>query len=158
MARYVIMRHIDPAPSGGRQPVIALRDEWSILAFILPVIWLLWHRLWFAAFFVLSAIVALGFLTIEPTYQAVILPANLLLNLFVGLEAAGWRIAKARSQGYTVVDVVDAGSREEAELRFAQGAARTERLDETATPPSEPGPYGSPVPDVLFTPPEPARP
>lgn len=158
MARYVIMRHIDPAPSGRRQPVIALRDEWTILAFILPVIWLLWHRLWFAAFLVLGAIVALGFLTLEPAYQSIVLPANLLLNLFVGLEANGWRIAKARSQGYTIVDVVDAGSREEAELRFARGAAKAERSDEPSPVASESGPYGGPVPDVLFTPPEPARP
>ena len=157
MARYVIMRHADPAPSGGRQPVVALRDEWSILAFILPLVWLLWHRLWFAAFVVLAAMIALGLLAIEPAYQSFVLPANLLLNFLVGLEASGWRVARAQARGYAVVDVVDARTRDEAELRFADGATLPDRSDSRSARPAEP--FGRPpVPDVLFAPPEQARP
>lgn len=155
MARFVILRHIDPVPSRGRSPVIALRDEWSILAFVLPLVWLLFHRLWIAALLVLAATIALGLLALEPAYQSLILPANLLMNAFIGLEASGWRIARARGQGYTAVDVIDAGSREEAELRFAEAARNAGAMTAPRSGNDASSTFGAdPVPDVLFAAPD----
>lgn len=145
MARYVILRDPDHASSASRPAVLAMRDGFSILAFAISPLWLLWHRLWFAAFLVIAASIALAFVALEPRFAWIVLPANLALSLLVGLEGQGWRIARAGGRGYRPVDVVDANTRQEAELRFAEPYfGRTAETGDIA-PVQRPA-----VPDVLF--------
>ena len=149
MARYVILRHEDVTPPPGFPPVLIVRDSWSLLAFLFPLIWLLWHRLWFAAFAVLAATVAIALVAQDPQWMALGLPLNLLLGLFVGLEGQNARIGKARLQGYHLVDVIEASGQADAELRL---------IDSTGD--DEPPPLGvrmvagrnlgGNAPDVLF--------
>lgn len=127
MARYVILRHEDAAPPGGRPAVLTIRDGFSLLAFLFSLFWLLWHRLWIAALAVLAASVVLALLTRDPQWALLGLPLNLLLGAFVGLEGQGWRIGAARLRGYRLADIVDADTRDEAELRFVALTAGTDR-------------------------------
>ena len=92
MARFVILRWAQDAPPGRRSVVDVVRDGWTWLGFLFPLFWLLWHRLWFAAVMVFAIAVAIALLTQSPVWAAIVLPANLLLGLFVGLEGQGWRI------------------------------------------------------------------
>jgi len=117
MARYVILRHEDATPPGGRPAVLTIRDGFSLLAFLFAFFWLLWHRLWIAALAVLAASVALALLARDPQWA--------LLGAFVGLEAQGWRIGAARLRGYRLAEIVDADTRDEAELRFVAMNAAT---------------------------------
>jgi hypothetical protein len=130
MARYVILRHEDRTPPRGRPNVLVIRDGWSWVGFIVPLFWLLWHRLWFAAFGVFAASFAIALMAQSPQWAALALPFNLLVGLLVGLEGQGWRISAARLRGYNVLDVVEAETRDDAELRFAD--ARSDAPDETA--------------------------
>ncbi|RNC96631.1 DUF2628 domain-containing protein [Oceaniradius stylonematis] len=122
MARYVILRHEDRTPPRGRAPLLVIRDGWSWLGFVVPLLWLLWHRLWFAAFGVFAASLAIALLAQNPQWASLALPFNLLVGLFVGLEGQGWRIGAARPRGYRLADVVEADTQEAAELRFADMA------------------------------------
>lgn len=119
MARYVILRHEDRTPPRGRAPVLIVRDGWSWIGFIVPLFWLLWHRLWFAAFGVFVASLAIALLAQNPQWASLALPFNLLVGLFVGLEGQGWRIDAARRHGYRLADIVETDTQEAAELRFA---------------------------------------
>lgn len=150
MARYVILRHEDMTPPRGLPPVLVVRDGWSWLAFLFPLFWLLWHRIWFASLAVLAAMVAIALIAQSPPWMALGLPLSLLLGLFVGLEGQNARIGKAQLQGYAICDLVDASSRAEAELRLA--------IDPTDD--AQPSPLGidmvagralrGSAPDVLF--------
>ena len=126
MARYVILRHEEPAPPAGRPAVLAIRDGFAPLAFLFPFLWLLRHRLWIAGLAAFAASACIALLTLRPQWALLGLPLNLLLGLFVGLEGPGWRIGAARLRGYRIADVVEARTREEAELRLAAMAAGTD--------------------------------
>ena len=131
MARYVILRHEERAPPAGRPAVLAVRDGFAPLAFLFPFIWLFWHRLWIAGLAAFAASVCIALVARQPQWALLGLPLNLLFGLFVGLEGPGWRIGAARLWGYRIVDIVDARTREEAELRLA---AMTAGPDEAGTP------------------------
>ena len=92
MARYVILRHEEPAPPAGRPAVLAIRDGFAPLAFLFPFLWLLRHRLWIAGLAAFAASACIALLTLRPQWALLGLPLNLLLGLFVGLEGPGWRI------------------------------------------------------------------
>ena len=119
MARYVILRHEDVTPPDGLSQLLVLRDGWTWLAFIVPLFWLLWYRLWFAAFMVLAAMIAIALVAQSPQGMTLGLPFNLLLGVFVALEGQNLRIGKARRLGYAICDVIQAASRTDAELRLA---------------------------------------
>jgi len=130
MARYVILRHEDRTPPRGRAPVLVIRDGWSLVGFIVPLFWLLWHRLWFAAFGVFAAALTIALMAQSPQWAPLALPFNLLVGLLVGLEGQGWRIGSARMRGYRLADVIEAETQEAAELRFADMTG--DGADETA--------------------------
>jgi len=148
MARYVILRDRGGSPLKRRPTILAVRDGFSILAFVISPLWLLWHRLWFAAMLVVAASVGLALIALEPRFAWIVLPANFTLSILVGFEGQGWRIAKASGQGYQPVDVVDAASREEAELRFADPYFSANPATGPATPP--PSPAQRPVIPYVF--------
>lgn len=151
MARYVILRHEDATPPGGRPAVLTIRDGFSVLAFLFPLFWLLWHRLWIAALAVLAASIALALVARDPQWALLGLPLNLLLGAFVGLEAQGWRIGAARLRGYRLVDIVDADTRDEAELRFvAMNAASNDATPLKADMVPGRGLAAAEAPDFLF--------
>ena len=45
MASYVVME----PPEGGPEQAILVRDGFALLAFIMPFLWFLWHRMWLEA-------------------------------------------------------------------------------------------------------------
>ena len=116
MASFVVLADGGGAPRGGE--TVFVRDEFSALALVFPLLWLLWHRLWFAAAMVLLATVGIAIAgdTVEAT--APVLAANLLIGLLVAVEGPAWRIARHRRGGLADAGTVQAANVAEAELRW----------------------------------------
>ncbi|GGA90471.1 hypothetical protein GCM10011491_18000 [Brucella endophytica] len=123
MASYVVME--PPAETGKdtAERTVFVRDGFSFLALIMPVIWLLFYRLWFEAGLVLAAAVALG---VAGEYwgapgTATIL--TLLISILVALEGNNWRLSALRRKGYAEKGVIEADDRAEAEIRYFSNGA-----------------------------------
>ncbi|MDX8480566.1 DUF2628 domain-containing protein [Mesorhizobium sp. VK24D] len=114
MASYVVME----PPAGGREAEATfVRDGFTWLGFLVPPVWLAWHRLWIEAlltFVVMAILSALGErLGQEGAGSAL----SLLVSLYVGLEGQGLRISALRRRGWREWGVVEAGSLGDAEIR-----------------------------------------
>lgn len=96
-----------------------VRDGFSWAAFLVPLVWFIWYRLWRALAIYLVAVIALSLLG-----YALGLPEGLsfmlatALNLFFGLESGNFRRAALQRQGYQEVADVVAENDEEAAWRF----------------------------------------
>lgn len=125
MATHIYTVHERGAPENG--DTIFVREGFSIFAFIFGVLWLWFHRAWFAGGMLLIAVALLALLP-QWTGMDLILSAGLRLVIGFGVGVFGfdlWRDALDR-RGYDFKGVVAAGSKEEAELRyFARGADKT---------------------------------
>jgi len=127
MASYVVMR-----PGSGEdcsERTAFIRDGFSIIAFLVPLIWCIWYRLWAEAILVVVAgllIGAAGELAVLPEVAIILL--SLLVNLLVGLEGQARRIARLRRKGFRQEAVIWAAGIEEAEARhFGDGSSLRDR-------------------------------
>ncbi|MGE0501202.1 MAG: DUF2628 domain-containing protein [Rhizobiaceae bacterium] len=117
MATYVVMER------GGlgrdrTSDAMFVRDGFHVLAFLIPVAWLLWHRLWIEAALVLAVQILLAMgseLAGVPLAGAV---ASFVVSIWSGLEGPALRIAALRRRGWTERTAVEAQSLDEAELRY----------------------------------------
>jgi hypothetical protein len=86
-------------------------------AFVLPPLWLLWHRLWLA--FVLwcgaCAILIAAPLQLPSLLKELLF---LLIALLCGLEGQQWRRQKLLRQGKRIADIVSGDTRDDAEIHF----------------------------------------
>lgn len=132
MAIHVVM---EPPASAGRnasESAVFVRDGFYLFGFLMPVIWLLWHRLWLEAIVTLAASLALaaaaewaGF-----TLAAPLLP--LLISLYVGLEGGALRVAALRRSGWREWGVIEADTVGDAETRYVFADDRVEPEAEAA--------------------------
>lgn len=129
MASYVVLER---RPAAGRRIETELvRDEFSYLALIFPLIWLLWYRLWFAAIVMLLVSIGIGMIGEYLAPGPAMVVAGFLVSFFVALEGSAWRIARFRRLGYMETGMVVAPSLSEAEIRWFAGSG---------TPPHKPAP------------------
>lgn len=119
---------------------VFIRDGFSVLAFVLPVPWLLVHRLWFEAALVLAGMIAISIVGGSTGHENMAALITGLLSLFVGFEANSWRAAALERRDFEQITIVDAHNAADAETAWLFGGAS----------PSAPTP-ASPVPP---TPPE----
>lgn len=120
MASFVVL---EPVDARGPEDAVFVRDGFSFLAFLVPVIWLAFHRVWVAAgvALVLSLVIGFGASAIGLGGAGNVL--LLLLSVYFGLEGNALRIAALRRRGHADRGVVEAADMAEAELRyFAPGA------------------------------------
>ena len=112
MASYVVLER-----TGGRDVEI-VRDGFRWLAFLVPIFWFAFHRMWRETL----AVVAVGAaLAAFPAFG--ILPAlagalAFAVALLAGMEAANLRIAGLRRTGWQEVAALDARSEADAEIRY----------------------------------------
>lgn len=130
-----------PRAAGAETGVQAeiVRDGFALLAFIAPLLWLLWHRLWLEAILVFLAaaiIAALG----NFTGLGAVLPAlSLVVSAYIGVEGQAMRLARLRRLGWREAAVIEAGNRAEAEIRYFSDAnvrQSDQRTDHPAMPPT----------------------
>ena len=118
MASYVVM---EPAGTKAGDAALFVKDALRPLALILPVVWLLWNRLWFeAAMVFLASLVLIGGAQWfgQPDLGSF---AALLIGIYVALEGSALKIAALARRGYAAATVVEASSLVEAEDRYYFG-------------------------------------
>ncbi|MFD1332034.1 DUF2628 domain-containing protein [Methylopila musalis] len=135
---------------------VTFREGFHKIAFLMPVIWLIWRRCWLALALYVAVEIALmaaaGALRMDGG-RAILFA--LLPNLAVGFEAAWLRARSLERRGYRYAGSVLTRSREEAEIRFFSDWAA-----EAETPPAPRAPAvarPSTAPAVLGFFPEAAR-
>lgn len=110
--------HADPGDPAALDRSLLVRDGFSWGAFLVPTLWYLWHRHWLAALVALVVTLALGWgLRQIGLGAAPVLVVQVLVHLLHGFEGPSirrWLYARA---GRPAVDIVQAGSFEEAELK-----------------------------------------
>lgn len=148
MASYVVM---EPPGSGGEKSAEAkfVRDGFFFPALLIPVLWMLWHRMWLEAGLVFLAAAIFGAMAERSEMGVLGVVLGLGLAVFTGFEGAALRIASLRRKGWTETAVVEAQSAADAELRYLHDA------DDAEPTPPEPAPR-QPVPSAPVTPTGPA--
>ena len=136
MAIYVVM---EPPGRSDKADTIFVRDGFSLPGFLVPPLWLAWHRLWVEA---AIAFVAMGLISLLGQRLGLDWASSalsLLVSLYIGLEGQGLRIAALRRRGWQEWGVVEAGNLDNANIRQALDA-------ETLA--DEPAPLPRIVPDA----------
>lgn len=123
MASFIAMR---PEGAKDRGTAVLVRDGFSYLGFLVPVLWLAWHRLWIEAAFALAASLALTALGALAGLSTAASLLSVLISIYVGLEGAALRIWALRRNGWREVGVFEADNRGEAEIRYLADAGLLE--------------------------------
>jgi len=142
MASYLVLEPPEAASDGAEKAAL-IRDGFSLPAFILPLIWFLWHRMWIEALTVLVFGVALALLDARLGGALPVSILSILFSFLIGLEAAALRAAALERRGWRPWGVIEARRREEAELRYASEAGRPEPA-RGAAPTAMPRPFQPP--------------
>jgi hypothetical protein len=117
MASYSVM--IAPGRAGLDGPETEfVRDGFAIVAFLVPWLWLVWHRLWIEALFAIAAALGLAALGNVAGYGIAGSLLSLLVSIYVGLEGAALRVSALRRRGWVEWGMVEADSVDDAEARF----------------------------------------
>jgi hypothetical protein len=131
MARFVVMEK-----PGEPERAVFIRDGFSVVGLVVPLLWLLWHRLWFLALAALALLALAAALAFWLKFPALLIAAEIALALSVALEGATLRCKAARFAGWQDAAVIHAESAEEAEIRHfgavAPAIPRPIRNDMTA--------------------------
>lgn len=146
MASYLVMEQPD-YQSGLDEKVkagaILVRDGFHFFGFLVPVLWLLYHRLWIEALFVLAAMIALSGLGSLAGLGAAAPILSLLVSLYVGLEGSTLKLAALRRRGWRDAGVVEAENASDAETRYFFDAG--EKSDEPLAQPAAPVAASAPI-------------
>lgn len=94
-----------------------LAERASIVALIVPGIWLIWHRLWWAlAGYILFAVAIAGLGATQ--WATATVAFTLLPGIYFLLEGPNWIADKWQREGYALAGLVEADNRQDAELKW----------------------------------------
>jgi hypothetical protein len=154
------LRAADAVPDPERFAFV--RDGFSVWAFLLAALWMLWHRMWLVLLIYL--VVAVGgeaALRYAGVSGPVLGLVAVLIKLLIGIEAGTLRRFTLARRGWKNVGVVSGDVLEDAERRFFDAwvrAAPAGRIEPSAAPPNPPPaplPRLPQSPDVIGLFPEP---
>ena len=126
MASYIVM---EPPPDGRGQrerQAVLVRDGFHFFAFLIPVLWLVFHRLWIEALFVFAVTLVLSGLGSFAGLGNAAPILSLLVSIYVGLEGSALKLAALRRRGWRDAGVVEADDTGDAEIRYLYEATREE--------------------------------
>lgn len=138
MTSFIAMEPVG-APRGEETRFVP--DRFALLAFLAPVVWLLWHALWLEALLALTVTLVLANLATVPGYAALAAALAFLFSLLVALESASLRINALKRRGWREAALVEAQGRPDAEIRYFAGG-----LAEGPAAPPRPHPAPPAVP------------
>lgn len=118
MAIYVAMEPPLGSKAAAPEQAILVRDGFSLIAFLVPPFWLLWHRLWIEAALAFAAALALTALAESAGYDVTSSLLSLLVSIYVGLEGSALRLAALRRRGWREWGAVEARNLRDAEIRY----------------------------------------
>lgn len=119
--------HERPAQTaGGDADVLAIASGFRWWAAIMPIVWLLWHRLWLGLVLYLLFSVALGIaLALGDIAEPAATAIGLAVSLLIGFSAADyWRWTLER-RGWRLVAVLRADAAMDAEELYIRNRSRT---------------------------------
>ena len=118
MGLRVYTVHLPPLLSGNTNPML-IAEGFSWGAFLLGVIWALWHRLWIEAAALLALFLAVGviadFIVLSEPIEAAILLA---ISVLIGCGGHDWRRQSLHQRGFRDAGVVVGRSGEDALRRY----------------------------------------
>jgi hypothetical protein len=155
MVTYLVHLPVEsrPGSADGLDRMVLVKDRFHWLAFVLPLLWALYHRLWLAFLVLLAAGVALGAAgSLLGLPEVVTIALETLLALATGVFAAELMSRKLERRGLPLVSVVTGRNEDEATRRFtdrwlAGSADASPRQGSSAVPR---GPFGGPAVMGLF--------
>ena len=118
MAIYVVMEPPAAHAAEAVERAVLVRDGFAFLAFVVPPLWLLWHRLWIEAALAFALGVGLTALGETAGFGFTGAALSLLVSIFVGLEGQALRINALRRRGWREWGVVEASDLGDAEIRY----------------------------------------
>ena len=148
MAAFVVLEPPARSAFAASERAVLVRDGFSLLAFLVAPLWLLWHRLWVETLLYFAVALALAALGKLAGYEVAGSLLSLLVSIYFGLEGAALRIAALRRRGWREWGVVEANSARDAELRYlgevegANGEAAVPLTEMPPRAPARPGPTG----------------
>lgn len=101
------------------EQVVFVPEAFSWMAFIVPLFWLLFHRMWVVAaifFAVFSMVSAVGIWLGLSSWVMVLLDAA--LSLFIALEGNELRRWSLERRGFKMINIISGRSKPECELEF----------------------------------------
>jgi len=116
MAIYSVLEPPDTGDTRFEKAVV-IKEGFSVIALIAPLLWFLWHRMWLEALAIFIVSAGLGALGMIPGLEVVPI-LGILVSVFAGLEARNLRAGSFRRHGWKDWGVVVASSHGEAELRY----------------------------------------
>jgi hypothetical protein len=123
---HIYTVHMKPGtrPETG-QPVF-VREGFNVFAFLLTLLWTLYHRLWLAS----AAMLGFNALLMMLEYAEILSEGGILalmlgMQLVIGFHANDWWRAKLKARGYITAGLVTGDSSLRAELRFFEQYAGT---------------------------------
>ncbi|MBA8877838.1 DUF2628 domain-containing protein [Phyllobacterium myrsinacearum] len=121
MASYIVL--VPPSQDNQVQGdrTVFIRDGFAIIAFVLPVPWLLFNRLWFEAALVFAAVTAISIVGSYTGHGNLAEIVAALLALLVAFEASNWRIKAFERRGFYPAAIIDARSAADAETAYFHG-------------------------------------
>ncbi len=119
----------DLPPSAERAPhIVVVKEGFAWLALLMPLLWLLWHRLWWETLFVLVVFVAVGVAaSFMPVSPLALMGIHSLMNLAIAFIGNDLRCAKLERNGYEAVAVLQGNTQLEAEALFFDTWGRPEK-------------------------------
>lgn len=116
MARYVVLER------DGSREALFVRDGFTLLAFLFPLLWFLMHRMWREFLLVLVASMAVSVTLAFFGMGQISGFAVLLLQFAIGLEAQNIRVASLMRREFRQKAAICAFSIGEAEIRYFHAA------------------------------------
>lgn len=135
MATYIVLEPPVSASGGTDEAdrLMFVRDGFSWGAFLIPVLWMLYRRLWIALCFYALFLVAVEFASRQlgaPAAAAL----GVLGALYLGFEGGALRRWALGRRGFVETALVEATSRDEAEIRYFHGIAEPVPADRDPAP------------------------
>ena len=104
-----------PSAGSRKEDTLFVRDGFSWLAFLLPIPWLLYRRLWLLAGLSIALYIVAGFAAEQWGLEALPEAYSLLLSLWVGLEGNHLHATKLEKAGFRLETIVNAHNLDDAE-------------------------------------------
>ncbi|WP_058598905.1 DUF2628 domain-containing protein [Aureimonas ureilytica] len=108
---------------GASEKALFVRDGFSLVALLVPALWLLWHRLFLAAIAVFALDVLIAWQAGTKGFGIAAAALPLLIGLLVALEGPSLKAWKLRRKGWRETAALMASDRAEAEIRYYAGMA-----------------------------------
>jgi hypothetical protein len=124
MTTYLVLA--SPGASIPDERSVVIADRFAPLAFIAPVIWLLFNRLWLEAVAALALLAVAAAVTGSAGQPLAGLALSLAVSAITALEGRNWRVAALQRRGWQLAGVIESDDPEAAfEIHAAQTATQT---------------------------------